>query len=550
MVNVTFNFTDASLTALYSKIVIQPALGVIAYSSSLVTDMGITLTNKGVPVTVALVPNTYNVRCVGFNSTSNFLIAIPSNAEGTTVNAKDHLISAIPSANYNAATASYALFSNSSSYAYSASYAPSPFTDIYNAPNSGLVGIYNSNPQYTLDVNGGINCSTLHLNGNIITDGYVLWDAANNTAAIKYTDEHLLNDLEGNLMVNFSGGVGQDLLIASNTTLDGNLNVTGNISNNTGDMSLITSAGSLTIGQIANDTSTIIFDVATANIVFDTTGLTVINSNFTTNANTTFESGFASSADSTVTGKITATSTVQGSDLKLKYDAATSFRIFPVSNGLTLNAGTNYNLTVQPKISLTDGIAFASINDANSANLGMEFRASKYMFWSNNVGIGVSPSYKLDVSGDINLTGALRVATSAGTSGQVLSSTGTGLSWITPVSATSTTTFTNKRISPRVNNASVFSGGSPIMATDSFDLYVVTAQNANTTSISASGTPVDGQEFGIAMTGTGTFTVGWDSAKFESSGTLTLPTTVTSTRRDLRFVWNTTTSKWRLVLSA
>jgi hypothetical protein len=47
-----------------------------------------------------------------------------------------------------------------------------------------------------------------------------------------------------------------------------------------------------------------------------------------------------------------------------------------------------------------------------------------------NVGINTSlPGYALDVSGDINLTGALRASGSAGTSGQVLTSTGSGLQW-------------------------------------------------------------------------------------------------------------------------
>lgn len=50
---------------------------------------------------------------------------------------------------------------------------------------------------------------------------------------------------------------------------------------------------------------------------------------------------------------------------------------------------------------------------------------------SNNVGIGLTnPSYDLDVVGDINLTGALRDNGSAGTSGQILSTTGTGVQWI------------------------------------------------------------------------------------------------------------------------
>lgn len=49
---------------------------------------------------------------------------------------------------------------------------------------------------------------------------------------------------------------------------------------------------------------------------------------------------------------------------------------------------------------------------------------------SGNLGLGVSsPSYKLDVSGDINLTGALRTSGNAGSNGQILTSTGSGLAW-------------------------------------------------------------------------------------------------------------------------
>lgn len=49
---------------------------------------------------------------------------------------------------------------------------------------------------------------------------------------------------------------------------------------------------------------------------------------------------------------------------------------------------------------------------------------------NGNVGINLdAPAYRLDVGGDINLTGALRASGNAGTAGQVLTSTGTGLEW-------------------------------------------------------------------------------------------------------------------------
>ena len=49
---------------------------------------------------------------------------------------------------------------------------------------------------------------------------------------------------------------------------------------------------------------------------------------------------------------------------------------------------------------------------------------------AQNVGIGnPTPAEKLDVTGNVNITGALKANGNAGTAGQVLMSTGTGLSW-------------------------------------------------------------------------------------------------------------------------
>lgn len=70
---------------------------------------------------------------------------------------------------------------------------------------------------------------------------------------------------------------------------------------------------------------------------------------------------------------------------------------------------------------------------------------------AQNVGIGTAtPAEKLDVSGNVNITGALKVNGNAGTAGSVLTSTGTGLSWgsamgykkCTQFMTATTTTFT------------------------------------------------------------------------------------------------------------
>lgn len=112
------------------------------------------------------------------------------------------------------------------------------------------------------------------------------------------------------------------------------------------------------------------------------------------------------------------------------------------------------------------------------------------------------------------------------------------------VSSTSTTTFTNKRITARVDSTT--SSATPTINTDNVDTYKLTAQAADITSFTTnlSGTPTDDQILHIIVTATGSHTVTWGS-KFEAS-TVALPTTTVGTDRlDVYFIWNTATSKWR-----
>lgn len=110
--------------------------------------------------------------------------------------------------------------------------------------------------------------------------------------------------------------------------------------------------------------------------------------------------------------------------------------------------------------------------------------------------------------------------------------------------ATSTTTFTNKRITARVDSTT--SSATPTINTDNVDTYKLTAQAADITSFTTNltGTPTDDQILHIVIIGTAARAITWGS-KFESS-TVTLPTTtVTTNRLDVYFIWNTATQKWR-----
>ena len=112
------------------------------------------------------------------------------------------------------------------------------------------------------------------------------------------------------------------------------------------------------------------------------------------------------------------------------------------------------------------------------------------------------------------------------------------------LTATSTNTLTNKRITPRVDSTT--SSATPTINTDNVDTYKLTAQAADITSFTTnlSGTPKDDQILHIVIIGTGARAITWGS-KFEAS-TVALPTTTVSTNRlDVYFIWNTATSKWR-----
>lgn len=104
------------------------------------------------------------------------------------------------------------------------------------------------------------------------------------------------------------------------------------------------------------------------------------------------------------------------------------------------------------------------------------------------------------------------------------------------------------RIAKRVGSTT--SSATPTINTDIYDEYHLTAQAADITSFTTnlSGTPVAGDSLFISVTGTAARAITW-GASFEN-GPVALPTTtVTTTRLDVLFKWNTVTSKWRCMAS-
>jgi Chaperone of endosialidase len=115
---------------------------------------------------------------------------------------------------------------------------------------------------------------------------------------------------------------------------------------------------------------------------------------------------------------------------------------FFVNSGYSLNAedniitGLSIGSSTLPSLSFfgdeDTGIYSPSVNTLSLSTAGVERLTVSS---SGNVGIGTTtPTEKLSIAGDINLTGALKVNGNAGTSGFVLQSTGSGLNWVAGVS--------------------------------------------------------------------------------------------------------------------
>ncbi len=116
------------------------------------------------------------------------------------------------------------------------------------------------------------------------------------------------------------------------------------------------------------------------------------------------------------------------------------------------------------------------------------------------------------------------------------------------VGISDTNELTNKRVTPRTGT--IASATNPTINTDNVDFFSITAQTADIANMSTNltGTPREGQTLWIAITGTASRAITTWGTSFESSGNVILPTTtVSTTRLDVAFIWNTVTSKWRCV---
>lgn len=118
------------------------------------------------------------------------------------------------------------------------------------------------------------------------------------------------------------------------------------------------------------------------------------------------------------------------------------------------------------------------------------------------------------------------------------------------VTATSTQTLTNKRVTRRVTT--IASNANPTINTDNCDVVDITAQAAAIASMTTnlSGTPTNFQSLIIRIKDDGTArAITWGTS-FEARGTALPTTTVLSKVLTVGFIYDTTTSKWGCVAVA
>ena len=106
MINVYFDITDSSGNQLYTRIHISPFNTPLPYNGAVISSDAVLLRELTSPAFIELVPNSYEVKLLGRNVVSQFILTLPPSSDGTTVSASAFMASMPP---YAGLTASYAV---------------------------------------------------------------------------------------------------------------------------------------------------------------------------------------------------------------------------------------------------------------------------------------------------------------------------------------------------------------------------------------------------------------------------------------------------------
>ena len=206
---------------------------------------------------------------------------------------------------------------------------------------------------------------------------------------------------------------------STNISLPG-VNTTGN-QNTTGSAATLTNAR--TIGGVSFNGST---------------NISLPGVNQGGNQDTSGKAGSIANASDTTTSSELSVAFLNGNQVKTN----TNLRFKPNTNELKLNnlkitgsltAGNSTGSSGQVLKSTGTGVEWGADNTGGSSGTTVWTKdSSTNEIYYNTAFVGINktnPGYRLDVGGDINLTGGLYVSGSTGSNGQVLKSTGSGLTW-------------------------------------------------------------------------------------------------------------------------
>jgi hypothetical protein len=121
------------------------------------------------------------------------------------------------------------------------------------------------------------------------------------------------------------------------------------------------------------------------------------------------------------------------------------------------------------------------------------------------------------------------------------------------ITASSSDTLTNKRVTPRILSATTYTTNTGTsIAGDTQDMFIVTAQAGDLLFNNPSGTPTDGQKLiiSVASSTTAARALTWGNAY--GSTTVALPTTTAATTATLTigFIWSASKNLWQCVAVA
>jgi hypothetical protein len=307
--------------------------------------------------------------------------------------------------------------------------------------------VFGSTMNADIFINGGTSTTSPQLNGDNVVIGNQAFQYASSTSLAQYNIALGTQALFGSSTVPMTGGYN---FAAGLQALQ--FNTSGEYNIGIGYRALrdnTTGSNNIAIGE--------------ASLADNTTGsLNIGLGQYSLTGNTTGQSNIAFGYEA-LTFNVTGSSNIAVGEQAMSYNESGSGNI-ALGNGSLINIYTgsynnsfghrslyNYNGTgtigigYQAGDALTNGdrnIIIGYDVDFDNASTSLGLNIGNLIYGTNvdgtgttkstgNIGIGTStPSSKLTVAGDINLTGALRANGDAGTTGYILQTTGTGVQWV------------------------------------------------------------------------------------------------------------------------